>query len=176
MKTPVTLLAFALATMPTIAHADTEQNNQMMFGAVVSYLPAQNNLRVGDLLAVGHYVSYLHELDNLYFGARLTASYAWFPNGASGQQFAIEPAAFIGGRAPLGKRMALRFELSTGPLFNGGEGFAFGVINDTSVRVAFQAMIVKTFTLEIFAGPSFLLGEFKAAVMPAAGIGGGWRF
>jgi len=176
LKTPAALFAFAVATFATVTHADTEQNNQVMFGVTGAYEPAQNRLSAGDLTAIGHYVSYAHELDMFYVGGRVTLSYAWFPNGAAGQQYWFEPAAFVGLRIPIGKRFAVRFEVGTGLFVNGGEGFSSGVIDRTTLHAAFQATIVKTFTLEAFGGPTFLIGQSNAAVIPELALGAGWRF
>ncbi len=168
------VLAFVFV-MPSVARAELEQDNQVMFGVMSAYVPAQNNLP-DDLAAIGTYASYSHSLDIAYLGVRIAFLYAWFPDGATGQQYVIEPDVFIGLQLKLGKSFALRPEVGTGALVNGGEGFAMAVFNHTYVRVALQLAIMKSVTLEAFAGPSFVIGPYVAGVFPEMGLGAGFHF
>jgi hypothetical protein len=167
--------AVAIFAAPGVARADAmDQSNQVTFGLIGAYVPQQNDLQAA-LVGVGHYVAFSHSLDHFYLGVRLSISYGWFPGGASGQQWFIEPDAFLGASVKLAKPLALRFEAGTGPLMNGGEGFAFAIADHTYVRAELQATVVKTVLIEAFIGPSFVLGS-TAAVFGEAGLGCGWAF
>jgi hypothetical protein len=165
----------ALAVSSRARADDIEQSNQMMFGAMASYVPKQNALG-DDVVAIGHYVAYSHRFDSFFVGLRAAIAYGWLPSGAPGQQWLIEGDAFLGGHLPVGKRFALRFEAGLGPLVNGGEGFSTTGIAHTYVRGAAQWTIVRSVAVEAFVGPSFLLGSSAFAVFPELGLGAGWNF
>jgi hypothetical protein len=169
------LAVVAAISAPRPAHADpSDQENQVTFGVSGMYLPQQNDLQ-GDVVGVGHYVSYSHSIDAFYVGVRVAILYAWYPSGAPGQQWLLEPDAFLGARLKVAKPLALRLELGTGPLVNGGEGFPTVVANHTYVRATAQVTVVKSVMLEAFIGPSFVLGS-TAGVFGEAGLGCGWKF
>lgn len=166
-----------ITTTSSVALADPlEQDNQIIFGAMGAYVPAQNSLRGGDLALLGSYAAYSHSLDFVYLGFRLAFLYGWFPNGAAGQQYVIEPDVLLGVRWRVGKPIALRFEVGSGPLANGGEGFTTTITNHTYVRASFQWTIFEALTLEAFGGPSFVIGPYAAAVFAEFGLGAGWNF
>jgi len=144
-----------------------------MFGVMGSYIPQQNNLQ-GDVGAIGHYVSFSHNLDFVYVGARLALLYGW-SNGANAQQYLIEPDAFMGLRLQLG-RLTARLEVGTGPLVNGGSGFSTAIIDHTYVRGVVQWRVIKTVTIEAFAGPSFVVGSSVVGTFAELGLGCGWSF
>ena len=165
-----------VSTAATAARADgLDQSNQMMFGVMGAYVPRQNDLDE-DVAAVGHYVSYSHSLGMVYVGVRLAISYGWLPSGAAGQQFLIEPDTFVGLRFKIGKPLALQLEVGTGPLVNGGEGFATAIVDHTYTRGAVQWTVIKSVSLEAFAGPSFVIGPYTTGVFAEFGLGGGWSF
>ncbi|HSQ64998.1 MAG TPA: hypothetical protein VLM85_17365 [Polyangiaceae bacterium] len=169
------LLLGALAVSSSARAQSIEQANQVMFGAMVSYVPQQNRLG-DDVLAIGHYVSYSHRLDFFFVGLRASMAYGWLPSGAPGQQWVLEGDGFIGGHVPIGKRFALRLEAGLGPLLNGGEGFSMAGGAHAYLRAAAQLVVVKSVTVEAFGGPSFLLGQAVAGVFPELGLGCGWNF
>jgi hypothetical protein len=163
-------LAAALVAIPSLAHADPiEQENQLVFGVMGTYLPAQNNLLGTDILGIGHYMAYTHSLDCLHVGFRITASFA------TGPQFIIDPDIVLGVHFHAG-RLALRLEAGTGPLVNGGEGFATGVIDHTYARASAQLRIGKSVIVEAFGGPGFVIGANARAVMAEFGLGLGGNF
>jgi hypothetical protein len=170
---------FALAAVlasPSAARADdVDQSSQMMFGVQASYVPQQHAL-TDDVLALGHYVAFSHRFDFFFVGLRAAFAYGWLPSGNPGQQWILEANAFVGGHLPIGKRFALRGELGIGPLVNGGEGFATAGIAHSYLRASAQLVVVKSFTLEAFAGPSVLIGTSVASVFPDLGLGAGWNF
>ncbi len=179
MRPRAVLVSVALAGAlfaPTTARADdVEQSNQMMFGLMASYVPAQNALG-DDVLALGHYVAFSHRFEYFFVGLRAAFAYGWLPSGNPGQQWILEGDIFAGGHLAIGKRFALRAELGVGPLLNGGEGFATAGIAHSYLRAAAQLVVVKSFTLEAFAGPSILIGTSVASVFPEFGLGAGWGF
>ena len=165
------VFAALIVAIPSVAHADPiEQDNQLVFGVVGTYLPAQNDLIGTDIFAVGHYVAYSRAIDCFHVGFRLAFSVG------TGPQYLINPDAFIGFHFHAGKRLTLRLDAGTGPLVNGGDGFATGVIDHTYVRASAQLRIVKSVIVEAFGGPSFLIGPNVAAVMAEFGLGVGWNF
>ncbi len=176
LASSASILGLVAAT--SVARADgvdhVEQSDQVTFGATGAYVPAQNSL-AGDLAAFGAYAAYAHEIDYVYIGFRLALLYAWFPGGMTGQQYVIEPDVLIGLRWKPSTPIALRLEAGSGPLVDGGEGFTTGITNHTYVRGAFQWTIVKSLTLEAFAGPSFVIGPYLAGVFPEWGLGAGWQ-
>jgi hypothetical protein len=164
------------AALSNAAHADAlDQGNHVMFGLMGSYIPHQNNLPA-DISAFGHYVSFTHDLDFFYTGLRLAFLYGWLPSGATGQQYLIDPDLFVGVRLEAAKRVTLRLEVGTGPLFNGGEGFPFAIVDHSYLRGLFQWKVVKSVTVEAFAGPSFLLGSSVVGTFVEMGLGCGWSF
>ncbi len=165
-----------LLLVPAVAHAEPiPQDNQMMFGLAVGYVPGQNNLQ-GDVALIGHYLSYSHGIGAWYFGLRAAIFYGWLPSGYTGQQYVFDADAFLGLHYKLGKPFMIRGELGSGPLLNGGEGFTFTTIDHTYVRAAFQWTVVKTVTVEAWGGPSFIIGPYLASVYPELGLGVGWNF
>jgi hypothetical protein len=168
------LALLAAITLATTSRADPiAQTDQVVFGISGAYVPQQNGLQ-GDAVGLGHYVAYSHSLDSFYVGFRLAILYAWFPSGAPGQQWLLEPDAFLGIRANVAKPLALRLEVGAGPLVNGGEGFSTVVSNHTYVRAAAQVTVVKSLLIEAFVGPSFILGS-PVGVFGEAGVGFGWK-
>ncbi len=164
------------AAFSSAAHADgLDQDSQVMFGLMGSYIPHQNNLPA-DVAAFGHYVSFSHDLDFFYTGLRVALLYGWLPSGATGQQYLIEPDLFVGVRAKVAKPVTLRLELGTGPLVNGGEGFPLTIIDHSYVRGKVQWTVIKSVTVEAFVGPSFLLGSSVVGSFVELGLGCGWSF
>jgi len=168
--------ALVLAT-PGIARADDiEQTNQVTFGVMGSYVPAQNDLEE-NVAAIGHYVAFTHTFDFVYVGARAAILYGWLPSGASGQQFLLEPDFLVGLQLkPRDWRVALRLEVGSGPLVNAGEGFATTEIDHSYVRAEAQVTIVKSVLVEAFAGPSFIVGPYTVGTLAELGLGCGWNF
>jgi hypothetical protein len=165
----------AACTLATAARAqDLPQDNQVMFGVMGSYVPHQNNLP-GDVAAIGHYVSFSHSFDFVYLGMRVAILYGWLPSGLPGQQYLIEPDIFIGVHGKI-KPVTLRLELGTGPLVNGGEGFSTQTMNHSYLRGAAQLTVVKSVTVEAFAGPSLVVGAYVAGIFAEMGLGVGWNF
>jgi hypothetical protein len=163
-------LAAVLVAIPSVARADAlDQDNQLVFGVQGTYLPAQNDLVGTDILALGHYVQYSHAISFVHVGFRLTFSIA------TGPQYIIDPDAFLGVHFHAG-RLAVRFDVGTGPLVNGGDGFATGIIDHTYVRASAQVRVVKSVIIEAFGGPGFVIGPYVAGVMAEWGLGAGWNF
>jgi len=166
--------AFGVALPKVAAADDIAQDNQLMFGVMASYVPQQNNLQ-GDVAAIGHYVSFSHNLDFVYTGARLAVLYGFQPSGST-SQYLIEGDLFLGIRIKIAKPLALRFELGTGPLVNGGSGFSTAIIDHTYIRGALQWTIIKAVTVEAFVGPSFVIGSSVVGTFAEFGLGCGWSF
>ncbi len=162
------LASVAAMALPSVARADIPQDNQLVFGISGMYLPAQNNLS-SNLVGIGHYVAYSHSLDFVHVGMRLALSIA------SGPQYVIDPDAFIGVHYRT-DRFALRLEVGTGPLVNGGDGFATSYADHSYIRASAQVRIVKTVILEAFGGPGFVISPYVAGVMAEWGVGAGWNF
>jgi len=163
-------IAGAILSVASVAHADPiEQDHQLTFGVVGTYVPSQNNLIGTDIFALGHYVAYTHAIDCFHVGARLAASIG------TGPQFLIDPTVFMGLHFRTG-RLALRIDVGTGPYINGGDGFATGVIDHTYLRAAAQVRIVKSVVVEAFGGPGLVIGPSVAGVLAEWGIGAGWNF
>ena len=158
----------AALAIPSVAHAETSQDDQLVFGVSGMYLPAQNDLP-SNIAGIGHYVSYSHSLDFVHIGFRVALSIA------SGPQYVIDPDAFIGVHYRT-DRLALRLDVGSGPLVNGGDGFATGVIDHTYVRASAQIRVVKAVIVEAFGGPGFVVGPTVAGVMAEWGLGVGWNF
>ena len=164
------VLAGLLVAIPSIAHADEiQQDNQLVFGIAGTFLPAQNNLVGTDIFAVGHYVAFTRSIDAFHVGFRLAFAVA------TGPQYVIDPDAFIGFHLRAG-RLTVRFDAGTGPLVNGGDGFATAVIDHTYLRASAQLRIVKSVIVEAFGGPGFVIGPNVAGVMAEFGLGVGWNF
>ena len=170
MKRAIGLIVGVLAALaiPSVARADIPQDNQLVFGISGMYLPAQNDLSTS-VLGIGHYVAYSHSIECVHVGLRLAFSIA------SGPQYVINPDAFIGLHYRT-DRIALRLDLGSGPLVNGGDGFATAVIDHTYVRASAQLRVVKTVIVEAFGGPGFVIGPSVAGVMAEWGLGVGWNF
>jgi hypothetical protein len=162
------IAGLAALLVSSVAHADIPQDNQLVFGLSGMFLPAQNDLTT-DTLGIGHYVAYSHSLDFVHVGFRLAFSIA------SGPQYVINPDAFIGLHYRT-DRVALRLEVGSGPLINGGDGFATSVIDHTYVRASLQIRVVKSVIIEAFGGPGFVIGPSVAGVMAEWGLGAGWNF
>lgn len=170
------LPALVLVAIPSVAHATSppetvtpiEQDNQLVFGLAGTYVPQQNNLS-GDVLAIGHYVSFSHALDCVHFGLRVAL---WI---GTGPQYLFDPSGFIGLHFRTG-RLALRIDAGTGPLVNGGDGFATAVIDHTYARASIQVRVVKSVIVEASGGPGFVIGSSVVGVMAEWGIGAGWNF
>jgi hypothetical protein len=159
-----------LVAIPSVAHADvTAQDSQLVFGIQGTYVPAQNNLIGTDILEIGHYVAYSHSISFVHIGFRLALSIG------TGPQYIIDPDAFLGVHFHTG-RLAVRVDVGSGPLVNGGDGFATGIIDHTYLRATAQLRIVKSVIVEAFGGPGFVLGPYVAGVMAEWGLGAGWNF
>lgn len=167
--------ALALVLFSGVARADGfEQDDQVTFGVTGAYVPAQHDLEA-DVATIGHYVAYSHRLGFVFVGLRFAAFYGWLPGGGAGQQWVLQPDAFVGLQARLG-RVALRLEIGTGPLANGGDGFAATVVDHTYLRGTVQVNVVKSVIVEAFAGPSLVVGSYAVAGYPELGLGAGWNF
>jgi hypothetical protein len=163
------LLALALVAIPTVAHADpVDQDNQLVFGLAGTYAPTQNNLGT-DVFALGHYVSYTHALDCFHAGLRFAVSVG------TGPQYLVDPSGFIGLHYRTG-RLALRLDVGTGVLWNGGDGIQTVIVEKTYARAALQVRVVKSVIVEANAGPGFILGSSVVGVLAEFGIGVGWNF
>ena len=160
----------ALALAPSARADDVEQSNQAMFGVAFAYVPKQNALQ-GDVTALGHYVAYSHRFEVFFVGVRAALFYGW-----PASQWTLGGDLFAGAHLAIGKRFALRFEAGTGPLLNGGDGFATSGIDHTYVRATAQLTVVETVAVEAFGGPSFLIGPTAVGVYPELGLGVGWGF
>jgi hypothetical protein len=158
----------AVMAIPSVARADIPQDNQLVFGISGMYLPAQNDLP-SSIVGIGHYVAYSRSLDFVHVGFRLALSIG------SGPQYIINPDAFIGVHYRT-DRFALRLEVGSGPLVNGGDGFATSFADHTYIRASGQLRIVKTVFLEAYGGPGFVIGPYVAGVMAEWGVGAGWNF
>jgi hypothetical protein len=145
-----------------------------MFGIMGSYIPQQNGLQ-GNVAAIGHYLSYAHSVDFFYAGLRGALLYGWLPSGATGQQYLFESDVFVGLQRNVAEPINLRLEVGTGPLLNGGSGFSTTLIDHTYIRAGVQWTVIKSVTVEAFAGPSFVLGESVAGTFAEFGLGCGWR-
>jgi hypothetical protein len=163
------LVAVMAVAIPSVARADDiPQDNQLVFGISGMYLPAQNDLS-SNLAGIGHYVAYSRSIDFVHVGFRLALSIA------SGPQYVITPDAFIGVHYRT-DRFALRLEIGTGPLVNGGDGFATSYADHTFIRATAQLRVVKTVIVEAFGGPGFVISPYVAGVMAEWGLGVGWNF
>lgn len=165
----------ACAALPSVARADGfDQDSQVMFGVMASYIPQQNNLQ-SDVAAIGHYVAFSHNIDFVYVGIRLALLYGWSPSGG-GQQYLIDPDAFLGVKLKVLTPLTLKLELGTGPLVNGGSGFSTAIIEHGYLRGAAQLRVVKSVSVEAFAGPSLVIGSTVVGAFAEFGLGCGWSF
>jgi hypothetical protein len=101
--------------------------------------------------------------------------YGWSPSGG-GQQYLFDPDAFLGLKLKVATPIKLKLEVGTGPLVNGGSGFSTAIIEHGYLRGGVEWRVVKSVSVEAFAGPSLVIGATVVGTFAEFGLGCGWSF